>query len=332
MADSPWTAGTLLETSGAFWKGSTLHAGVRLGIFTLLGDGFRGADELTQELGASPRGVTMLLDALAAMGLLTKRDGRYANTPEARRLLCKDSPAYLGHILMHHRNLVEGWAHLDEAVLGGRPVRARSSHVPDEGERESFLMGMFNLASMLAPKLVPEVDLTGRKRLLDLGGGPGTYAIQFCLANADLKAAVFDLPATRPFAEKTIARFGLEKRVTFQEGDFVKDRPEGRFDAAWLSHILHGEGPGACEKILHNTVSALDPGGLLLIHEFILDDSMDAPLHAALFSLNMLVGTEEGRAYSEGQLRAMMVGAGAHDVRRLAFRGPNDSSILVGTV
>jgi SAM-dependent methyltransferase len=332
MADVKWNPGSLLDASGAFWKGCTLQAGVKLGVFSVLGDDALEAKDFCERFGWSPRGVPMLLDALAAMGLLVKLGGRYSNAPEARRLLCKDSPAYLGHILLHHQNLVESWSHLDEAVLTGRPVRERSSHVPDEEVRESFLMGMFNLASLLAPRLVPEVDLEGRRRLLDLGGGPGTYAIHFCLANPGLEAVVFDLPTSEPFALKTIAGFGLEKRVTFQQGDFIEDRATGRFDAVWLSHVLHGEGPENCRKMLQNAASVLEPGGLLLVHEFVLDDSMDAPLHPALFSLNMLVGTDEGRAYSESQLRGMMEEAGAKDVRRLPYRGPSDSSILAGTV
>jgi SAM-dependent methyltransferase len=332
MSRMGWTEGALLETSGAYWKGCALHAGVRLGIFGLLGDEAVDAAEMARRLGGSARGVPMLLDALAAMGLLVKRGPCFSNTPEARRWLGKDSPEYIGHIILHHHNLMEGWSRLHEAVLEGRPVRGRSSHVPDEMERESFLMGMFNIASLLAPRIVAEVDLSGRRRLLDLGGGPGTYAIQFCLANPGLDAVIFDLATTRPFAEETVERFGLRGRVAFQAGDFIEDRPEGRFDVAWLSQVLHGEGPENCGRMLENAASALDPGGLLLVHEFVLDDARDAPLHAALFSLNMLVGTEEGRAYAEGEIRAMMERAGARDVRRLPYRGPSESSILAGRV
>lgn len=332
MGGPGWNPGSLLETSGEFWKTCALHAGVKLGIFSLLGDRELKAAEVAAELGGSARGTPMLLSALAAMGLVESRAGRYRNTPEARRYLCQDSTASVVSMILHHRNLVRAWAHLDEAVLTGNPVRERSSHAPDGEERENFLMGMFANASLLAPHLVPAVDLSGRRRLLDLGGGPGTYAIQFCLANPGLEAVVFDLPTTRSFAEKTIARFGVGDRVTFQAGDFVDERAEGRFDAAWLSHVLHGEGPENCRKMLFHAAEALEPGGLLLIHEFILEDSMDAPLFPALFSLNMLVGTEEGRAYSEGQLRAMMEEVGARDVRRLPFRGPTDSAILVGTI
>ena len=89
-------------------------------------------------------------------------------------------------------------------------------------------MGMFNLAMAIAPKVSQEIDLSGKKHFLDLGGGPGTYAIHFCLANPELKATIADLSTTRPFAEKTIARFGVSDRVAFADCDYLKESIPGR--------------------------------------------------------------------------------------------------------
>jgi hypothetical protein len=85
-------------------------------------------------------------------------------------------------------------------------------------------------------------------------------------------------------------------------------------------------------KIVRKAVAALQPGGTVIIHEFILNDTMDGPLFPALFSLNMLQGTEAGRAYSERQLTDMLTAAGVHDIRRIPIQTPNDSGILAGTV
>lgn len=193
-------------------------------------------------------------------------------------------------------------------------------------------MGMFNLAMQIAPRIVPQINLSGRRRLLDLGGGPGTYAIHFCQHNPDLSAVVYDLPSTRPFAEKTIARFGLSDRVTFASGDFIAEGVKGRFDVAWLSHILHGEGAEGCAVILAKAMAALDPGGLILVQEFILDDTLDGPVFPALFSLNMLLGTPNGQAYSQGELVAMLETAGARDVKRLPLDLPNGAGVIAGVV
>jgi hypothetical protein len=220
---------------------------------------------------------------------------------------------------------------LDQAVRSGRPARGRVSFGDDE-KRESFLMGMFNIAMTNAPELTKEIDLTGRRRFLDVGGGPGTYAIHFCLNNPQLHGTIYDLPTTRPFAEKTIAKFGLTGRVEFMDGDYLAEDIRGTYDVAWLSQILHGESPEACQMIVDKTVAALEPGGWIMIHEFILDDTMDAPLFPALFSLNMLLGTDGGQAYSEAQLTAMLGAAGVGEIRRLPFRGTNDSGIIMGVV
>ncbi|GFO65659.1 methyltransferase [Geomonas paludis] len=327
-----WTPATLLELSGSYWSTCTLHAGVKLNLFTPLASTPMTAPELAETLACDARGLAMLLDALAALGLLKKETRLYAATPFSAQFLSRTSPDYLGHIIMHHHHLVAGWGRLDEAVKSGQPVRERVSHEDVESSRESFLMGMFNLAMMIAPKIVPQIDLQGRRRLLDLGGGPGTYAIHFCRHNPQLDAVICDLPTTRSFAVETVARFELSDRIGFVAADFEQDElPEG-FDVAWLSHVLHGIGPDACLAVLKNTVKALESGGLILIQEFILDDRKDSPVFPALFSLNMLLGTPEGQAYSQGELFHMLEQAGATEVRRLPIELPNGAGVIAGLV
>jgi SAM-dependent methyltransferase len=327
-----WSPPQLLELSGGYWSTCTLHAGVKLGVFTPLSGEPLSAGELASRINCDPRGLAMLLNALTALELLDKQDETYVATPFAAQFLCRTSPAYLGHIIMHHHHLMSGWANLDQAVQTGAPIRERASHVDAESSRESFLMGMFNLAMLMAPKIVPNIDLTGRRRLLDLGGGPGTYAIHFCQQNPELSAVICDLPTTREFAERTVERFGLADRIKFAAGDFeIEELPKG-FDVAWLSHILHGVGPQACTEILKKTLSALEPGGMILIQEFILDDSKDAPLFPALFSLNMLLGTPDGQAYSQSELADLLTAAGATEVRRLPLELPNGSGIMAARV
>ncbi len=332
MEQKQWNPADLLQLSGGYWSACALHAGVKLDLFTPLAERAHTALELAGMLDADPRGLAMLLSALAALNLLEKTGAAFAATPFAAEYLARNSPKYVGHIIRHHHHLMASWAHLDVAVEKGGPIRERVSHDDDEAARESFLMGMFNLAMLIAPKIVSQVDLAGRRRLLDMGGGPGTYAIHFCQKNPRLTASVYDLPSTRRFAEQTIARFGLADRIAFQAGDFSAEGIEGRFDVAWLSHILHGEGPEGCAVILAKAVAALEPGGLVLVQEFILDDTRDGPLFPALFSLNMLLGTPSGQAYSQGELFAMLAAAGIGELRRIPLELPNGAGVIAGTV
>lgn len=330
MTEMIWTPPELLKMSGSYWSACTLHAGVKLDLFTPLSAAPATAAELARRVGLSERGLTMLLDALTALELLQKEDGVYNNTPFAAEFLSMTSPKYLGHIINHHHHLVEGWAQLDKSVQSGEPVRNRVSHEPSEAERESFLMGMFNLAMMMAPKIVPQIDLAGRRHLLDLGGGPGTYAIHFCMHNPGLQATIFDLPGSRQFADKTLAQFSMQERIDFQAGDFQQDVIKGSYDVAWLSHVLHGEGEAGCNNMLQKTAAALEPGGLLLVQEFILEDDRAAPVFPALFSLNMLLGTFAGKAYSVSELTTLLQNAGLEDIERLPLDLPNGAGVICG--
>ncbi len=331
MNTEEWNPGKLLEISGNYWKSCTLQAGVMLDIFTIIGNQPLSGQEIAQRLDGNPRGVIMLLNALAAMNLLIKKEGVYSNTPAAYSFLAKESPQYIGHIIKHHHHLMESWYQLDKGVITGKPVRTRASFSNEEW-RESFLMGMFNMAMLVGPRIAETIDLSQRRHLLDLGGGPGTYAIHFCLKNPNLKATVYDLATTRPFAEKTIARFGLSGRIDFQDGNYDEEDIRGSFDAVWLSQILHGEGPETAQKIIQKAVSVLEPGGVILIHEFLLNQEMDGPLFPALFSLNMLLGTDHGQSYSELQIIEMLAKAGAREIRRMPLQTPNDSGVIQGMV
>jgi predicted O-methyltransferase YrrM len=330
MSSKDWNPGTLLQLSGSYWQAFALHAGVKLDIFSILSRGPKDAVAVASHIQADLRGTRALLNALAAMGLLEKNKDTYAAAPAAMSFLDKNAPGYVGHMILHHHHLSESWSRMDEAVRTGKPLGQRSASTNDEDRRQAFLMGMYNLASQQAPHIAALVDLSGRRHLIDVGGGPGTYAIHFCKQNPDLKAVVFDLPTTRPFAENCIDRHGLSDRIGFSEGDFLTTEIPGRYDVVWLSHILHAESPEDCRRLILKTVDSLEPGGLIFIHEFFLNENMDGPLFPALFALNMLQGTERGQSYSEGQVRQMLQAAGISGIQRLPYTGPTESGILQG--
>ncbi|MCD4741846.1 MAG: SAM-dependent methyltransferase [Desulfobacteraceae bacterium] len=331
MNATDWNPGTLLQTSGYYWKTCTLHTGVKLDIFSIINNEKLSVKVIAKKISGDERGVGVLLNALAAMGLLKKEKDLYSNTPEATTFLSKHSDQYLGFMIMHHHHLMESWNKMDQAIIEGKPISTRSSF-SDDKRRESFLMGMFNSAMAIAPKLSKIINLEGCTSLLDFGGGPGTFAIHFCMQNPKLKAKIFDLPTTRPFAEKIIKRFNMSDRVEFISGNFVDKgfNLKEKFDATWLSHILHGEGPEDAQAIIEKAVSALKSGGKIFIHEFILNSNMDSPLFPALFSINMLVRTPNGQSYSQNQLSDMLTKKGVVDIQRLDFVGPTESGILVG--
>jgi 2-polyprenyl-3-methyl-5-hydroxy-6-metoxy-1,4-benzoquinol methylase len=333
MTQTQWTKPALLETSGNYWKTCALHTGVKLEVFSVIGNGALAIETIAEILSGDGHGVETLLNAMCAMDLLVKENGLYKNTDFSLKFLDKASPDYTGFIIMHHHHLVDSWNRMSESVLSGKPCRQRVS-TSAETERESFLMGMFNIAMGLAPSFAKEIDLGGKKKFLDFGGGPGTYAVHFCMENPGMTGTVFDLPTTRVFAEKTIKRFGMENRIDFAEGSYVDETVhlEKIYDVAWISHNLHGEGPEEAEQVVRHAVSAVKPGGMVFIHEFILNNEKTGPLFPALFSINMLLGTEKGRAYSEQELVSMLERNGVVDVKRLDLKAAVTSGVVCGRV
>ncbi len=325
------TPSELLQLSGGYWGACALHAAVKLDVFTHLAAGNLSVTEISSLTGSDRRGMEMLFNALSAMELLQKNGNTFSASPFASEYLSKNSANYLGHIILHHHHLMAGWSRLDEAVISGGAVRTNSSKTEIEADRESFLMGMFNIASLSAPMIVPNIDLSGRIRMLDLGGGPGTYAIHFCRHNPGLNAVIYDLPTTKRFAEDTVDRFGLSNRIAFASGDIITDNIGSGYDVVWISQLLHSEGPGGAALMIRKAVQALVPGGLVLIQEFVLENDKASPLFPALFSLNMLIGTPSGQSYSQHELTEMMAEAGLKDIKRLALELPNGAGIMSGT-
>jgi len=165
--------------------------------------------------------------------------------------------------------------------------------------------------------------LSDRKLLLDVGGGPGTYSVILCQRFPNLRAVIWDLPRTLAIAEEVIKRFGMQGRITLQVGDWNKDEFGTGYDCLLMSNILHGPSSQAPMK-LAKAFRALESDGLLIVHDFLLNDEKTGPLPAALF--NLMVG-----AYSVGELTAIIEEAGFKDVRLVAYLPKRGSGLITAT-
>ncbi|RMD81712.1 MAG: methyltransferase domain-containing protein [Lentisphaerae bacterium] len=213
--------------------------------------------------------------------------------------------------------------HLADFVRGIRP----ESSPPSGDAHDDFLHGMRDMAQKSLPHLLPAIDLSGRKKLLDLGGGPGTYAIHFCRQWQQLQAIVFDQPHSQAIAEQEIAAAGLTDRVSFMGGDlFTSILPED-CDAIWLSHILHMFSEGQVRELLRKVTETLAVPGLLIIHDFFLNDDACSPLFPTLFNINMYLNTAEGRSYQASQIRSILEDLGYVHIEHIPISNLNSSLI-----
>jgi len=334
MNSKHWTPQDIFGLSAQVWEACALYAAVKLDLFTALDRAAPGGltpEELAAAVGGEARATGMLVTALVSLNYLERAGAAVQLTDDSKKYLSAASPDYFGFIIKHMSHILPNWANLAQAVTTGRMVAVNAPlTTDDEDEREAFLMGMFNTARQQADRVAEALDLTGRKRLLDLGGGPGTYAVHFCLRYPELRAVVFDQPTTEKFARDVFGRFALENRINFLSGDFLTSSLPGGFDVAWLSQVLHGEDPANAARLVQRGAETLERGGLLGVQEFIIDDDLGGPAQSALFSLNMLVQTPGGQAYTEGEIVDMMTGAGLRDIKKLDVRLPPGCGVLVG--
>ncbi|HHT9137429.1 MAG TPA: methyltransferase [Candidatus Wunengus sp. YC60] len=320
----------IFQLSFGYWKSCILFTATEFDIFNLISKGKVTAKDISQSIHTNERATEMLLNALVSLELLTKQANSYHNTPISNLHLIKGKPHYLGDFIHHAHNIMENWTMLRETVETGKAVSLKD--LPEEvdpHDLRDFITAMHNIASTKAEDLCGKPDLKGAKRLLDLAGGPGTYAIEFAKAHPHLHAVVFDLEHVTKLTHEFIKASGVEGRVTTLAGNCLEDS-FGRnvYDAILASNILHIYNPANNTKILRKCWDALKDGGQVIIHEFVLDETRTSPQFAALFSLNMLIGTQEGASYSESEYKTWLESAGFKHIRKIDLE--SNSSLIIG--
>lgn len=272
-------------------------------------------EALARTLGSDRRATAILLDALVSLGLLRKQGGKYRNTPTSNRHLTREGAEYQGDIVRHADTLWQNWSALDEVVMTGRPAgRAFDYH--------SFIMGMHNLAVLKAREVVKAVKLRNVRKALDLGSGPGTYAME--MATKGVSVTIFDRPEAIKIAKKLASKQKI-KGIRFLEGDFVADPIGMGYDLIFISQIFHAYSADDNLFILEKCHKALNPGGRVVIQEFYINNDLTYPQWSAMFSVNMLVNTEGGRCYSPDEIAGWFEETGFGKARRKQL----DDTVLI---
>jgi len=309
------------QTVRAFQPSRVLLTAIELDVFTAVGQG-SNAGEIGDKLGTDRRATEMLLDAIVALGLLMKQNWIYTHTPLSERYLVAGARDDSRAALMHSAHLWPRWSTLTECVRQGTSVTYQEMVERGDEWTTAFIAAMHRNASLRAPLVVRAAGLDGARRMLDVGGGSGAYAIAFARASQDLHAEVFDLPTVLPIAQSHIEEAGLTDRITTRAGDLRKDDLGSGFDLILLSAICHMLGNDSNEDLLGRCFYALSPGGRVLIQDFILEPDRTSPRSAALFALNMLVGTPQGSTCTSEEYRSWLGKAGFVDVEHIVLPGP----------
>jgi 2-polyprenyl-3-methyl-5-hydroxy-6-metoxy-1,4-benzoquinol methylase len=217
-------------------------------------------------------------------------------------------------MVKHYDTLWHNWSALDEIVRTGKPVRRVADH-------PSFIRAMHNNAVLKAQQVVDSLDLSGVRTALDLAGGPGTYSME--LARRGVKVTLFDFPETIAIARELAVEAGIP--LSFREGDALTDSLGEGYDLIFISHLLHSYSSEDNQRILATSRKALNQGGHIVVQEFLIDDTLTQPTMGALFAVNMLVNTEEGRCYAPAEIASWLRAAGLAETHEICL----DETVLV---
>ena len=297
------------ELSSGYRPALLILTANRLRLFDALGDRAMTARVLATELGLDRRALVIVLDALTALGLLLKRKNHYRCRARVKELLVTGGARYKGNILDHRFNVLERWMDLPRVVKQGGPANLMRSRRSQQQWRE-FILGMEDVANESLDPFLEAMNLEGRNRLIDLGGGPATYTIALCKKYKRLEAVLFDLPETVSIARKRIGEAGLDGRIKTAAGDYITGDIGRGFDAALLSNIIHSLSGKEFLMLARKIFRALDEGGIIAVREFRLDENRTNPIGSALFAVNMLVSTEGGNCYTPSEIKKTLGRAG----------------------
>lgn len=283
------------DLANAYQSSQVLFLANSAGLFSFL-ETAHGREEIAAHLNWSLRGTRMILDALAGLGLVTSSGLLYRNSPAASRYLVPGRPGYQGDFLRHTARTAAHWADLETCVRTGHSAR-KGRHRPGSPEWKDYAGAMRDIGAISVSELLAAIDLSHRQTLLDLGAGPGAYAVALLQAYPALRITLMDEPGMLEQAAKYAADAGVLDRCRFRPGDGLTDSlGPVAYDAVLLSNVLHSLSPAACQNLIQRCYNALKPGGTLLVRDFLRGADAADPLFTRLFTLQMLIHTEDGGA------------------------------------
>ncbi len=322
---------SIVRLSTAYWESQALLTANRLGLFDVLADGARTPGELAASLQLDPRSTALFLRALVGLGFLAEEGGRFANAPVAATFLVKRSPAFMGNAIRYSDQLYATWGNLEGALRSGKPALPAESYLGDDADRtRTFVKAMHERALGVARALVGILDLAGRRSMLDVGGGPGTYSVLLTERFPGLRSEVLELPGVAAVARELVAAAGASDRVSLRDGDYHHaDFGSGK-DVVLMSGMFHRETEQACRSLIERGAACLEPGGLLVVSDVFTDRGGSQPTFAAMFGLNMMLTAPDGGVHSDADVQSWMADCGLRELRMVPLPPPMPHRVVFG--
>ena len=317
---APVSPEPIMRVASGFMAAKHLFAANEVGLFEALADSPVTIDGLAARTGLTTRAARINADAMVALGLLERDGHTYRNSPAAAAFLSGQGPGDLRPFLSFWDTLsYPAWERLAEALASGPPQEIMD--LDDERQQvaaagiEAILMGP-------ASALARTVDFSSHRRLLDVGGGTGSWSLAACRVHDQLTATVLELPAVATVARDRVSAAGLTDRIDVRDGDALNDELPAGYDVFLLANLVHYWSPEQNRELLQRVRRAAEPGARLLLADFWTDPTHTQPVIAALMAGEFAVHLRNGDVYSVEEARTWLADTGWHFVEHTPLAGP----------
>ena len=322
------SAENIREIAASFQESRILLTAFELKIFSMLGKHLMSSEEVAEKINSDKRAVNRLMNALCGMGLLRKVKEKFYNTESASKYLVEGKPDFMGN-LYHTNHLWNTWSYLTDSVKKGSSFKGDQNKKEKDEWVESFIAAMHYRGVKQAKLLSMMIDFSNAKKILDIGGGSAAFSMEMVKRNNSIKAVVLDLPHVIPLTKKYVKQEGLEDNFEFIEGNYLTSNFGKDYDLILLSAIVHINSYDENKMIIKKCSDALNDGGKVIINDFVMSEDRIEPYYGAIFSLNMLVGTDSGDTFTEDEMREWLTSAGFSKIERKKTSFASD--LIIGT-
>jgi ubiquinone/menaquinone biosynthesis C-methylase UbiE len=304
---------SLMRILGDFANSQILDASIEYDFFTIIHKGAQSADDIAREAGTNPRATRIVLDSLPALGLVEKCDGKYRLTPMAEQFLVKGKPSYIGDFRHVALALWDGMAHLKKSLKTGKPFSRMDTGAELE-VWEKLVLGIIVIAEPAAKALCDVLKIgTERKgiKVLDIAGGSSIFGMTIVTRDPSAQVTQLDWPNVNAVARKANRQRGLEGKIRFVDGEHRSAKIEENFyDLVLASNFCRFESPKGNQELFAKANSALKPGGIFVVNDFVPNEERTEPTFALRFSVYTLTHTPEGECWSLSQYSDWLKKAG----------------------
>jgi hypothetical protein len=318
--------------AGGHAEARAIQVALKLGLFEALARGVRDQASLASAIKADSRATGLLANALAALGLLDKREGNFTLTDSSRRYLLSDASEYLGEMILFDAALWDAWGRLEHSIRSGQPARTPDMFQNTREDTARFIRAMDSLVRARGDALwvAENLDLRGVESIADLGGGPGTYVAAMLKRWPHLRASIWDLPATLAVAREVLAQREpvVHDRIELVSVNYLAEQLPKGADVIFMSNIVHSETEETNARLMKKCFEALGPGATLIVKDHIMNRELTDPPAGAVFALYLLL-TTHGRDFSFDEVCWWMREAGFRDIEQRALPSPPFTSSMV---